>query len=89
MHNLAKYKPPTSMKGNSFDEASWKVRNKELSVYENRVAIKDGLPSSMQDNLEDNKEDYRPLTHEYWCDLLYKIEVKYNSKRAATQIKGI
>ena len=53
------------------------------------VAIKDGLPLSMQYELEDNQEDYRSLTHEYWCDLLYKIEVKDNRKRAFYKIKKI
>ena len=43
----------------------------------------------MQDELEDNQEDYCSLTSEYWCDLLTKIEVKYNKKRASTQIKKI
>ena len=43
----------------------------------------------MQDELEDNKEYYHSLTHEDWCELLYTIEVKYNRKRAATQIKKI
>ena len=43
----------------------------------------------MQDELEDNQEDYHYLDHEYWCDLLSNIGVKYNRKRAATQIKRI
>ena len=43
----------------------------------------------MQDELEYNQEDYRFLTHEYWCGLMSTIEVKYNRKRAATQIKNI
>ena len=36
------------MKGESFYEASWKVRDKEFSVHYIRVDIKDRLPSSMQ-----------------------------------------
>ena len=54
-----------------------------------RVEIKDRLPSSMQDELEDNQEDYFPLTHEYWCDLLSTIEVKDKRESAATHIKKI
>ena len=53
------------------------------------VEIKDRLPSSMQDDLVDNQEDYHSFTHEYRCDLLSTIKVKYNSKRAATQINKI
>ena len=43
----------------------------------------------MQDELDDHQEEYCSLTHEYWCDLLSKNEVKYNRKRTATQIKNI
>ena len=43
----------------------------------------------MQDKLEDNHEDYRSIIHEECCRLLSTIEVKENSKRAATHIKRI
>ena len=58
-------------------------------MHDIRFDIKYGLPLSMQDELEYNQEDYRSLNNEYWCGLLSTIEVKYNSKRAATQIKNI
>ena len=61
----------------------------ELTVSEIRVSIKDRLPSSMQYELYDHQEDYCSLTHEYWCDLLYTIEVKDNRKRSAIHIKKI
>ena len=77
------------MKGESFEEANWKVHNKEFSVHYIRVAIKDGPPLSIHDDLEDNQEDYHSLTHEYFYDLLSAIEVKDNRKRAAIQIKNI
>ena len=89
MNDLEKHLYLPSIKGNSFEAYSWKVRNKEFSVHYIRVAIKDGLHLSMHDYLEDNQEDYRSLTIEYWCDLLSTVEVKYNKKRAATQIKKI
>ena len=63
--------------GQDFDEASWKVSEK-FSIYEIRVSIKDGLPSSIKDELVDNQEDYNTLTHEDWCDFLSTIEVKDN-----------
>ena len=63
MHDLAKYLPPPSMKGESAEAANWTVRNQEFTVSENRLVIKDGLPSSMQDDLEDHQEDYLSLTH--------------------------
>ena len=77
------------MKGNGYEADNWKVHDKEFSVHDIRVAIKDGLPSSMHDELEDNQEDYRSLDHEDWCDLLSTIKAKYNRKRVATQIKNI
>ena len=61
----------------------------ELTVSEIRVSIKDVLPSSIQDGLDDNKEDYLYLFHEYWCDFLSIIEVKDNRKRGKTHIKKI
>ena len=39
--------------------------------------------------MEDNQKYYRSLNHKDWCDLMSTIEVKYNRKRAATQIKKI
>ena len=43
----------------------------------------------MWDELEYHPEDYRSLTSEYWCDLLSKIEVKDERKRAVSQIEKI
>ena len=68
------------MKGNGYEADDWKVRNKELYVDEKKVAIKEGLPSSMWDEMEDNQEDNCSLTYEYWCDLLSTIEVKDNRR---------
>ena len=58
MHDLAKYHPTPSMKGKSADAANLTVRNQEFTDSELRLAIKDRLPSSMQDELEDHPEDY-------------------------------
>ena len=89
MHDLENHLPPPLMKGENFEAASWKVRNKEFSAHGIRVVIKDGLSLSMQDELEDIQEDYCSLTHEYWCDLLSTVKVKDNRKREGTQIKKI
>ena len=89
MNNLDKHIPPPFMKYNGYESANWKVRDKELFVNYIRVEIKYRLPSSMQDELENNQEVYHYLTHEYWCDLLSTIKVKDNRKRIATQIKNI
>ena len=43
----------------------------------------------MRDELDDHPEDYISLTYEDWCELMSTIEVKYEMKRAAVQIKNI
>ena len=77
------------MKGESDEAANWNVLNQEFTVSEIRLAIKYGLPSSMQDELEDHQEYYHSLNYEDWCVLQSKIEVKDQSKRAANQINNI
>ena len=89
MNDLAKYLPPPLIKGESAETANWTVRNQEFTASEIRLATKDGIPSSMQDELEDYPEDYCSLTYEDWCDLLSKIKVKEKRKRSVTQIKKI
>ena len=54
IHDLVRYLPPPSMKGRGYEAANWKVRYQELSVNDIWVAIKDELPSSMQNELEEN-----------------------------------
>ena len=70
MHDLAKYLPPPSIKGN------WSVRNEDFTISDIRLAIKDGLLKSMRDEFDDYPEDYHYLTYEDWCDILSTIEVK-------------
>ena len=89
MHDLAKYLPPPSMKGESKMAAKWSVRNEEFTNSDLQRSIKDGVPPKIMDELDDNIEDYRSLTYEYWCDLLSTIEVKDERKRAAVYIKKI
>ena len=88
-HDLEKHLTPPEMKSNFYEADNWKVCYKYFYVDDIQVWIKDGLCSSMRDELEDNQEDYRSLTHEDWCYLLSTIEVKDNSKRAATQFENI
>ena len=76
MHNLANQLPPLLMKGESFESDNWKICNNELYVHDIRFEVKDGLPSSMQDDFGDNQEEYRSFTHEYLRELLSTIEVK-------------
>ena len=89
MHELAKHLPPPPMKGESVMAANWSVRNKEFTTSDLQLSIRDGLPKSMRDELDDHPEDYCYLTYEYWCDLLSTIEFKDERKRAAGHINKI
>ena len=76
MNDLAKYLPPHSMKGDSTMAANWSIRNKGFTISDLQLAIKDGIPKSMRDELDDHPEDYRSLTCEDFCYLPSTIEVK-------------
>ena len=89
MHVLANHLYPLLMKSNVYEAANWKVRNKELSVHDIQVAIKDGIPSSIQEELEDSQEDYGSFAHKERCDLFSTIKARDNRKMAETQIKKL
>ena len=56
MHNLDKYLPPPSTKGESAEADNWTVHNQESTVIEIWRVIKDGLPSSMKNELYDHQK---------------------------------
>ena len=89
MHDLAKYLTPPFLKYESAMADNWNVHNKDFTISDLRLDIKYSLPKFMRGELDDHPEDYRYLTYKYWCDLLSTIEVKYERKRPATQIKKI
>ena len=64
MNDLEKSLPIPSLKGESYEAANWKVCNQEFTVSEISVAIKDGLSTSMQDELYEHQEEYHSLAHE-------------------------
>ena len=49
MHDLAKYLPPLSMKGESEMSANWSFHNEEFTNSDLQFVIKDGLPKTMRD----------------------------------------
>ena len=73
------------MRGQEYDESEWAIHDKELSDNDIRVATKNGIPTYMQDKLK--KRDYCFMSNEKWCNLLSKMEAKYNRKKAANEIK--
>ena len=76
MHDLAKYLPPPLMKGESAMSANWSVCNEEFTTSDLQLAIKDGYPKTITDELDDHPEDYHSLTYEYCCELLSTTKVK-------------
>ena len=89
MNDLDKYLPQPSMKKESYKSANRDISEKGLSKNEICTEIKDGLPSFMQEELEDNQYNHCSLAHEYWCGLLSTINVQEIMKRAATQIDSL
>ena len=64
MHVLAKYPPPPSIESREYNEAYWSVCETYLSENDIHVATRDRLPTSIQDELENKSQDYRPVSHE-------------------------
>ena len=77
------------MNGKSAEAANWTVRNQEFITSKVGLEIKDGIPKSMQDKLDDHLEDYRSMIYEDWCGFLSTIKVKDERESAAAQIKKI
>ena len=46
MHDLEKYLPPPSMKGDSEMAANWNFHNKEFAISDIQLSIKDRLPKN-------------------------------------------
>ena len=43
--------------------ANWSARNEKFTTSDLQLAIKDVLPKSLKDELDDHPEDYRSLTY--------------------------
>ena len=54
MHELAKYLPPPSMKGESAMTANWGFLNKEFTTGDIQLAISDRIPKSMRDEFDNH-----------------------------------
>ena len=70
------------MKVESAMANNWNAQKEYFITSDLQLAIKDVLPKSMRDELNDHPEDYCSLTYEDWCDLLSTIKVKDERKRA-------
>ena len=63
MHYIANFLTPPYKKGGGYDMEDWNVHVKEFSEGEILVASKDGLPSSVWGEMEDNYKEYFSFTH--------------------------
>ena len=61
MHEIAKCLPTTLINGEIAMSDKWNVRNEEFTTSDLRFSIKDGLPKSMRNELDDHTEDYCSL----------------------------
>ena len=68
------------MKGDDYDKADWKYRDKEFSEYDIWVSTRYNLPTYMQYEMEYKYKVYLSLPHKRWCDILSNIEAKDNSQ---------
>jgi hypothetical protein len=50
-----------------------------------RVAIRNGLPRSMQDKLDQKDENYRMVSNETFLDYLYHLKLEDRQERANKQ----
>ena len=64
MHDQSNHLPSPSMEGESFEADSCKFCDKEFSENDIPFDIEGRLPSSIQDELEDNQEYYISLARE-------------------------
>ena len=61
---IYQYLTPPSTKGVGYEEDSWEIRDKYFNKDVISVTTKDGIPTFMQDDLDDNQENYSSITHE-------------------------
>ena len=64
MHDLYRYSTPLSKKGDMFYQSDWKLRNREFTEDDIRVATKYSLIQSTQDDMEDKDQDCRYFPNE-------------------------
>ena len=89
MHELDKYLTNLSTKGNMYDQTNCKVCDQYFTEDAIRVSTKIGIPTYMQDDMEDKDAYFISLSHEEWQGLLSTLEDKENIKSTAYQIKKL
>jgi hypothetical protein len=67
---------PPSMNNQAWYEAKWSACVPSISEERMRTAVRNGLPRSMQDKLDQKDEDYRMVSVETFLDYLYRLETE-------------
>ena len=58
MHDLSRYLPTPSTKGQEYNGADWHTHDKELSEYEIHITTRDGMTVPIRDELDKKDNDY-------------------------------
>jgi hypothetical protein len=66
-------------------EAKWNMLTALPTEEHIRVAIRNGLPRSMQDKLDQKDKDYRMVSNETFLNYLYHLELEDRQERADKQ----
>eukprot|EP00557_Chaetoceros_sp_GSL56_P012168 CAMPEP_0176484630 /NCGR_PEP_ID=MMETSP0200_2-20121128/4560_1 /TAXON_ID=947934 /ORGANISM="Chaetoceros sp., Strain GSL56" /LENGTH=472 /DNA_ID=CAMNT_0017881123 /DNA_START=218 /DNA_END=1637 /DNA_ORIENTATION=- len=85
MYSYTYYIQPPSMNNQAWYEAKWSACSTIFSDRRMRTAIRNGLPRSMQDKLDQKDEDYRMVSTETFLDYLYRLETEDKQERAEKQ----
>jgi hypothetical protein len=73
------------MNNQAWCEAKWHTFNAFPSEERIHIAIRNGLPRSMQDKLDQKDEDYHMVCNEAFLDYLYRLEIEDRQERADKQ----
>ena len=78
MIGLAKYLSPPTINNEDWHYADWETRYKAFSEDDIHESIKDGLPSEIQNEVDEKEKYYRSILDEDYIDLLGNIEARDN-----------
>jgi hypothetical protein len=70
MYSYVYYMQPPSMNNQVWYEAKWSTCSTQMSEERMRTAVRNGLPRSMQDKLDQKDEDYCMVSIETFLDYL-------------------
>jgi hypothetical protein len=76
MYSFLVYLQPPLMNNQVWYQAKWHAICTLPSEEPIRTAIRNGLPRSMQDKLDQKDEDYCMVSNKTFLDYLYRLEVE-------------